>query len=195
MTSIYFIRHASHDLLGKVLCGRMAGVRLSREGRLEADLVASHLAREAITALYVSPRDRARETAAPVADALKMRSRTAAALDEIDFGAWTGTPLADLRAEPGWAARGADRAASRPPGGETLAEAQARIVGWIDDIVVRHPGEAIAAVSHGDIIKASVAAALDLDLANVDRFEVSPASITVLHAGPRSMRLIRLNVC
>ena len=51
-TTLFLVRHASHDRLGRVLCGRMPGVGLSRDGRAEALRLAERLQGEAVAAVY-----------------------------------------------------------------------------------------------------------------------------------------------
>src|SRR5579875_626741 len=55
-TTVFFVRHGSHDRLDHVLCGRMEGVGLGEQGRKEATRAAERLKAEKIAALYVSPR-------------------------------------------------------------------------------------------------------------------------------------------
>ena len=47
MTTMFFlVRHAAHELVDRVLCGRMPGVNLGEEGRAQAHRVAKRLARD-----------------------------------------------------------------------------------------------------------------------------------------------------
>ena len=67
MTTFHLIRHGAHDLLGRVLTGRMPGVALNEAGRAQAAGLAAALAGGGIAAVVSSPLQRARETAAPIA--------------------------------------------------------------------------------------------------------------------------------
>src|SRR5918997_72805 len=69
-----------------------------------------------------------RHSAEPIAVRLGQAVERSDALLEIDFGAWTGTPFAELDQDPRWAAWNGARPVSRPPYGETMLEAQGRIV-------------------------------------------------------------------
>ena len=95
-TTVFLVRHASHDRLGRVLCGRMAGVTLSDEGLAQARRVADRLAGEGLAAVYASPLERAVSTARPIALAAGVEPRIDDALNEIDFGDWTGAAFEDL---------------------------------------------------------------------------------------------------
>jgi len=66
-TTFFLVRHAAHDLLDRVLVGRMTGVSLSESGREQAQWVTQRLAREGLNLVQSSPQDRARETASPIA--------------------------------------------------------------------------------------------------------------------------------
>ncbi|CAA9309769.1 MAG: hypothetical protein AVDCRST_MAG90-362, partial [uncultured Microvirga sp.] len=89
-TTVILVRHASHDRVGSVLCGRMPGVTLGEEGRREANVLADRFRNEAIAAVITSPLERARETAEVIADRIGVPVTVDEALNEIDFGDWTG---------------------------------------------------------------------------------------------------------
>ena len=188
-TTVFLVRHASHDRLGRVLCGRMAGVTLGEQGLAEARRVAERLGAEDLAAVYSSPLERAVQTAQAItADPLIDDD-----LLEIDFGDWNGAAFADLEGDALWAEWNSARATARPPRGESMAEAQGRVVGWLQQMVRRHAAQSIAAVSHADVIKAAIAHALGLSLNDIHRFEVSPASVSVIAAGDWGMRVHSIN--
>ena len=45
-TTVFLVRHAAHDRLNRILCGRMPGVSLGADGRAQAAALAERLARE-----------------------------------------------------------------------------------------------------------------------------------------------------
>jgi probable phosphoglycerate mutase len=192
-TTIFFLRHGSHDRLGHVLCGRMEGVTLSARGREEARAAGARLAGEALAAVYSSPMTRTRETAELAAEALGLPVRTDEDLTEVDYGEWTGAAFAALEDDPRWKAWNYARGVSRAPGGESLLDVQARLRRFVDRARLAHPDQRIAAVSHGDPIKSIVAHATGMPLDNLDRLEISPASLSVLVAGDWGMRVFSVN--
>jgi broad specificity phosphatase PhoE len=192
-TRMFFVRHGTHDRLDRILCGRMAGVTLSHAGHDQARLVAQRLAGHPIAALHVSPLERARETAAPIADVLGLEPIVTEALNEVEFGAWTGSPFVELRNHPGWGPWNEARSQSRAPGGETMGEVQARVSGWMESMRSSHPDGAVVAVCHGDVIKAAVCDALHLSLDHHHRFDIGPGSISQIHADDHGRRLHALN--
>ena len=193
-TTLFLARHAVHGLVDQVLCGRMAGVHLGDAGRHQAALLARKLRSVGLAAVYTSPMERAQETASIIAAGTGCDPVIEKALAEIDFGAWTGHRFEALQHDPDWRLWNAERGTARPPGGEPMAEVQARVMRWADAAAERHPDAAIAAVSHGDVIKAMVAAVLGLPLDHYARFEVSPASLTTIILWPSGgARLLRMN--
>lgn len=191
MRRVFLVRHGSHDRLGRILCGRMPGVSLSEAGRAEADAVARRLAGTGAATLLASPRERTAETASPIAAALGLAAETEPGLDEIAFGAWTGRAFDDLAAEPAWSLWNTARATARPPGGESMAEAQARVGRVLDRFA--EDGAPAVLVSHGDVIRAALLKVLGLGLDAYDRIVVDPASCSELALWPGGGRVVSLN--
>lgn len=192
-TTVYFVRHGSHDRLGKVLCGRMPGVTLSEQGLTECEALARRLAREPIDEVYASPLERTVATAEPIAKALGRPLQLSENLLEVDYGEWTGAGFADLEGHPEWLAWNERRASALPPGGESMAQVQMRVGRFINEAVQRHPGRRVVAVSHGDVIKAALMAGLALSLDEHHRIEVSPGSLSVVVAGDWGLKVHSMN--
>ena len=192
-TTVFLVRHGSHDLLGKTLCGRMDGVHLNAAGVREAEAAARRLAREGLDAVYASPRQRCIETAAYIGAAVGGHAAPEQALDEIDFGDWTGRSFQELEADQAWRDWNSARAAHRPPGGESMGEARERMAAWLQRIRTRHPGRKVAAVGHADVIKAALADVLRLPLEHHHRFEISPGSVSVVVAGDWGLKVHSIN--
>lgn len=191
--TLLLIRHAAHGHLGQVLSGRMPGVPLSAAGRAQAAALAERLSREPIAAVLSSPVERARETATAIAAAKGLEVEVAAALDEIDFGAWTGLQFAALEGDAAWREWNTRRSVARAPGGETMAAAQLRAWGCVAAVAARFPERTVALVSHADVLKAVVAQVLGLPLDRLLTFDIDPASVTRIVAGDWGARLVSLN--
>src|SRR5437588_13075925 len=67
MTKFSLIRHGIHDVVDRVLVGRMAGVRLNSEGRDQARRIADSLCGKHIDSLQSSPQMRSQQTIEPLA--------------------------------------------------------------------------------------------------------------------------------
>ena len=180
MTTIHLVRHAAHALLPHTLAGRMPGVPLSNEGHAQARHLAERLRATGTRAVVSSPVQRARETAAPIAQALGAALTIDAAFEEIDFGAWTGQRFLALDDDPAWHAWNRLRSLAPTPGGETMHQAQSRALAALGQLHRAHPGAEIAVVSHADIIKALLAPALGLSLDHLHRLTIDPASVSTI---------------
>ncbi len=172
----------------------MSGVGLSEEGRRQAEWLAERLAREPIGAVFASPRERAVETASPIAERLGLPLQISDCLDEIDFGEWTGRSFDELAADPGWRAWNVERAAARPPGGEPFAAVQERVTRFVEGACRAYRDKGIVAVSHGDVIRAALCRYLNCcSLDDYRLFEVGPGSISTVVFWPGGWRVLTLN--
>src|SRR5690349_15566124 len=125
ITTVYLVRHGHHSLLDRILCGRMDGVPLAPLGVRESERIALELERQGIERIQSSPRLRAQQTAAVLADRVKLPVETVNAIDELDVGEWTGQRLDALATDRRWQRWNNHRATSRPPSGESMVELQA----------------------------------------------------------------------
>ena len=180
-TVVLLVRHGSTPTTGKVLPGRAPGLHLADTGKAQAEAAAERIgALPKVAAVYASPLERARETAAPIAKKLGHKVVTERGLLECDFGDWTGAELKALMKLPEWSSVQRYPSGFRFPGGESFPEMQGRIVGTMAKLRERHPGETVVAVSHADPIKAAVAEAVGTPLDLFQRIVVSPCSVTAI---------------
>ena len=186
MCRILLVRHADHPLAATTLAGRDANaVHLSDFGRQQAAQLADVLADEPIDCLQSSPRLRCIETAEALATEFDLPVMVEPALDEVHFGAWTGVEFAQLEANPKWYAWNVHRARTRPPGGETIAEARIRIFRHMEAISRRYPARTIVMVTHAEIIRAvrlhraglsaDAWRSVDVPLASISTIDMVPA--------------------
>ena len=180
-TLVLLVRHGTTATTGTVLPGRAPGLHLAASGVAQAEAVARRIAAlDRVDAVYASPLERTKETAAPISRGRGLRTRTAKGLIECDFGRWTGRKLSDLRALPEWRAVQSTPSQFRFPDGESFAEMQLRIWNELERLVEAHRGGTVVAVSHADPIKAAVAMATGVHLDLFQRIVVSPCSVTAL---------------
>ena len=193
-TLVVLVRHGQTATTGQLLPGRAPGLHLADAGRAQADKAAQRLgAMGGIAAVYASPIERTRETAAPIGKAVGQRVRTNRGLLECEFGDWTGRKLADLNKLPEWKTVQGAPSTFRFPGGESFTEMQTRICSEIDRLVAKHPGERIVCVSHADPIKAAVAQAQGVHLDLFQRIVISPCSITPILYGAGAPIVLAVN--
>lgn len=193
MSTFLLVRHAAIDPHGTSIAGRAPGVALNAAGRAQAAALAESLRRVAVDAVYSSPMERAWETARAIAEAHSLELQISPALEELDFGEWTGRAFADLDGVPAWLHFNTFRSGTRIPGGEHMLEVQARAVGEIERLRARHPEETVVVVSHGDVLRSIVAWYIGLPLDLFQRLEIGPASSSTLEVTDDGARLTLLN--
>jgi probable phosphoglycerate mutase len=188
------VRHGQTPTTGTTLPGRAPGLHLADAGRDQAAAVAQRIADiKKVAAVYASPLERTRETAAPIAKALGQRVKSDKGLLECDFGSWTGRKLKDLMKLPEWRTVQRYPSGFRFPGGESFADMQNRMSGTLQRLAERHRGGVVVAVSHADPIKAAVALALGTHLDLFQRIVVSPCSVTAIVYAPDGPVVLTVN--
>jgi probable phosphomutase (TIGR03848 family) len=194
-TTVLLVRHGATPTTGKVLPGRAPGLHLSAVGKAQAERVAAGIAAldPRPVAVYSSPLERARETAAPIARALGVRVRTERGLIEVDLGEWTGISIKRVVRRREWGAVQRWPSGFWFPGGESFAELVARTTDAVARVVGAHPGETIVAVSHGDPIRALVATAAGVPLDLFQRLWISTCSVSAVRYAAEGPRVICVN--
>lgn len=135
---------------------------LAERGLEQAVALAEYLGEEPISAVWSSPMQRARETAAPLATALGVDVVVDSELAEFDREATSYIPIEELKAakDERWLAmvegtfedNGVDPVAFRTG-----------VVRAMDHIVTGNPGGSVAVICHGGVINAYLAHILDID--------------------------------
>lgn len=192
-TLFYLLRHAEHGHVGKVLTGRLAGAALSEAGRKQARDLARRMAAVRLDALFASPRLRARQTAGFISHATGREVQISTALDEIDFGRWSGRTFEELEADPDWKRWNAERDTARTPAGESMSGVAARLWRFINRLHEDHPGGSFCLVSHSDVIKAGVCRSLGRAFRDVHEFDIAPASVTTFAVDDGGRTVLALN--
>lgn len=192
---MFLVRHGQTPTTGKVLPGQAPGLHLSEKGRAQAQAAADRLAvlSPAPSALYASPMERARETAAPIARALGLRVRTHRGLLDSAVGEWEGKSLRVLARKREWATVQSWPSGFRFPGGESFAELQARVLDAVLSLAAAHQGERIVCVSHADPIQLVVGSIAGMPLDLFQRLTVSPASVSAVLVGAGRPTVLCLN--
>ena len=192
-TTFFLVRHGAHALLDRVLLGRTLDVSIDDRGHRQATALAEWFARDRIDVVQSSPRERTLQTARPIAARLGVPLQIETALDEIDCGQWSGRGFDELRARSDWQEWNRSRSTARPPGGESMAEAQQRIVAHLINVHSSHPGGRVVLVSHCDVIRAAVLHYIGISLDDYDAVEIAPAAVTGLELNGRGGKVLALN--
>ena len=192
MTTLLLIRHAETGASG-LLTGWMGGWHLNSAGQIQAQRLAERLSGLPIRAVYASPLERTLETAEIVAAPHGLAPECLEDLGEVDFGEWEGYAFEDLQNDERWRQYNLCRTCTQPPGGEWITEVQTRMARGLNCLAERHPEEIIAVVSHGDPLRCAVAHFLGMPVDFISRFEITPASVTVVEIAPWGPRVLCLN--
>jgi len=211
-TLVLLVRHGATETTGKELPGRAPGLHLSDTGRRQAEDVAGRIMGMAqpppddlpkgngqrpkpphVAAVYASPLERTRETAAPIAAALGLDVVPDEGLLELDMGEWTGMELKAAMKRKEWATIQRYPSGFAFPGGESFLAMQTRMVSTLDRLRNAHPGGTVVAVSHADPIRAAVAHAMGTHLDLFQRVVVSPCSLTAIAYGDGGPIVLKVN--
>jgi broad specificity phosphatase PhoE len=193
-STFVLIRHGESEGIHERLAGRSAGFGLNTTGLEQANLTGEHVARRLkISHIYSSPRQRARETAAILGTHCGCEVDVNEAFDECEYGDWTGRKFSDLEKAEEWRTFNVFRSAVAAPGGESVRDVQCRAVAEILRIRAAQDGQAIAIVTHADVIRSIVTffAGVPLDL--LLRFTIDPASVTVIELAENQCRIQCVN--
>jgi broad specificity phosphatase PhoE len=180
--NIYLVRHGTTTMNVSNRYRGRRDVPLDAQGYQDAVDAARALSSTGLAAVYTGPLRRTIATAQIIADEARVPDlRILHGLNNVDYGAWEGMtseeassydPLAFnlYRTAP-------DRAVC--PLGERLTVAQDRMIGALQLIGERHPGEAVAAVTHAVMIRLAVARLTKVD-GEKWRIPVGRGSLTVM---------------
>ena len=195
MTLILLIRHGENEYTrtGK-LAGWTPGVSLNETGQKQAQALVKRLLLVPIQQIYSSPLERARETAAPLAQARGLKVQVRDGLGEVGYGEWTGKSLKRLARTKLWRVVQQMPSAMQFPDGESMRGAQLRLVDALEAIARDHPKDTVAVFCHSDPIKLAVAYYLGMPLDLFQRLQVSTCSVTALRLGAGGApSLVKLN--
>ena len=194
MRSLHLLRHGETELSADgTFCGDIDSP-LSDAGRAQADKIAERLLHLNLEAIYVSPKTRARQTAAPICRLAKLDPRIEDGLREISYGTWDGRKESEIKLNDPetYALWGSDPAVHAPPGGENGYAIAARAVPIVDRVGKAHDGNVLF-VSHKATVRVIVCALLGLHIGRFrDRIACPTASLTSFEFGSRGPLLVRI---
>lgn len=151
MAEIWMVRHGQTDWN---LEGRLQGqldTPLNDTGMDQARKLADELADKKFCALYSSDSMRARQTAEIIAGRVNLPIKFDRRLREISQGQFEGMLFSEVAQKFNSALTDRTRnpVHSRLPGGESVAELNARFKEAIDEIACAHPDEPVLVAAHG----------------------------------------------
>lgn len=191
-TRVNLVRHGHVENPRRMVYGRLPGWKLSAEGRAQAGGVARRLRERPVVHVYSSPLERATETAAAIAAACGAPVSVDDDLVESALGAhWEGLRWSEVRTTRQVEL---DAYLHRPhevdfveETFDALGERMARVV---RAIAGRHQGQEVAAVSHGDPIKAALCHFEGRPMAELHERRVRTGALVALEITPGGVRVV-----
>ncbi len=179
--NITLIRHTTLNIEPGVCYGQ-TDVDVSAQFQTELKRLLPKLADTQFDAIYSSPLQRCAKLSEALQPHIQVSKPTIqfdARLKELHFGdwemhAWDAIPREVFDV---WAH---DYANLAPPNGETFSQLQARAKSFIDEVSSHSHDQHICVVTHGGLIRALIADALELPLKRLFRIQVDYASVTQL---------------
>lgn len=194
-TRVVLIRHGQTPWNRERRIQGHTDIALSKLGRAQARRLAEALAEESLDAVYSSDLQRARETAAALAQVRGLPLQLDADLRERAFGRFEGLSWDEISARyPDDAARWRRREPEfAVGGGESLQQFSARCVTAALRAARAHPGGSIAVVAHGGVLDCLYRAATRIALDAPRSWQLGNAAINRLLATASGFALIGWN--
>ena len=189
---IYLMRHAEADTNGKRFVGQW-DVPLTPRGRAQARRWAQRLSTVAFTAVFSSDLSRAADTAAILGGDRAVK--TVASLREIQLGRWEGRLMSDVqhRDPQAWEERGRRIDGFRPPGGESFADLQDRVVPAFEHLI-ETVSDPVLIVSHAGVNRALLCHLLGMPLTNLFRLGQDVGALNLIDRQRRKTVVAAVNL-
>lgn len=194
-TRFLLLRHGQTEMsVNKLYSGR-SNPPLTKQGLYQADRAAERIAaRGGLAAIVASPLLRCQQTAQAVADKLGMVVTTCDDLVEVDFGQWEGLSFSQAHeADPKLHAQWLTDSSVKPPSGESLDQADARVAQALQKLCQDYPEQTVLIVSHVTPIKSIIGQALGVHSEVFNRLHLDLASFSIAEFyadGPTCVRLV-----
>lgn len=160
MTRLLCIRHGEtdHNAAGQI-CTHTTGASLSDLGREQTEMLAARLRARRVAAIYTSPLPRAVQTAEILARTLEVPALHCKGLTEISAGELDGRSDEEAyeilnTALDGWSRKNLDLRIGEL--GDTGHDVVQRCGAAIERITAEHPGQTVAAVTHGGLLQIAI---------------------------------------
>jgi broad specificity phosphatase PhoE len=184
-TTLYLLRHAATEAnlaTPPRLQGRKHNPSLARLGVRQAEATRDFLAVRPVDACYCSPMLRAVQTASIVAAPHGLAPMPVEELIECDVGRWEGLDWPQVRY---FDAAAYERFHDDPaefayPGGESFAQVHARAARAFEEMLRRHAGQAVLAVSHHVVNRTYLAGLLGLPVRQAKLVALDNCGISVV---------------
>ena len=195
LRSFYLMRHAEVETAYHQTFGGRINMGLSKQGQAQARSLANFLRRFSLDSCFSSPMKRAVQTAAPCRESTKLLLLNE--LREVDFGDWTGLHWEEVREKYRKSARDWLHLleANAIPNAEPIEQFRARIQESWNILIRPENGSRIGVFAHGGVLRMLLALLLQMPVHQMAAFELSYASVTILHIQENRPEIQLLNYC
>ncbi|NOT15005.1 MAG: alpha-ribazole phosphatase [Methylotenera sp.] len=170
---LYLIRHTSLNIAPNICYGQ-SDVDVSNHFQVEQKALAEKIAHIQFDAIYASPLQRCTKLAQALnKGTIQLDSR----LRELNFGDWE-MQVWDAIPRVLFDAWAADYANLSPPNGESFSQLHVRCKSFVEEVSQHLHGQHVAVVTHGGVIRAILAEALNMPLKGLFRITIDHASVT-----------------
>jgi probable phosphoglycerate mutase len=192
MTDFYLIRHTTTDDVDDRLAGRV-DTPLNEIGIAKAKRLADVLCRADISAVYASPMQRTMQTAEALGNASGLPVHPDEAFIQVNYGDWESVPYEELQENPAWRSF-ITSPGGQVPGGEHIDDVIRRVTRRLDVLsAAQNQDDVVVIVTHGSIIRFTLAHYLGLPIGNSNRLKVLPGSVNGLRLGSSVPIVFMLN--
>lgn len=184
-TTLLLIRHGEVEGIHPPTFRGRQDLALTERGKRQAALTRDYLGGHwGVDKIYSSPLSRCVRTADTIGQAFQLQSVPHPGLTDIDYGGWSGLPVAEVEQRWPREARLWKTAPHRfrIPGGESIQEVAARITDALAMILLAHPQETVALVTHDSAIRVLLCHVAGLPLSSYWLFQPSPCGVSVVRA-------------
>jgi alpha-ribazole phosphatase len=178
---LYLMRHGAIEAARERRFVGQIDPPLCPDGRKESERQYLLLRDIPFSRIWCSDLKRAYETAAIVCRDRGFKILSAPQLREIDLGQWDGMAMSQIREQfpKLWQARGEDIGDFRPPGAESFADLQQRVVPFIRRIAAQSAGNTLI-VTHAGVIRVLLCQVLGMPLSHLFRIHLDYGGITLI---------------
>lgn len=198
MTHLVLIRHGETVWHAENRYAGRTDIPLSPRGHEQAERLARWASSARLTAIWVSPLLRARQTAEPSERTTGLAAHIDPRLEELDFGQGEGLTRAEIaRFFPeAFAAFEADPAVHPLPSGENPRHAAERTVACFQDIVQTDPNGRVLVIAHNTLIRLALCELIGVPLSQYRSLfpSILNGALVEIRFDGRRTSLLRFNV-
>lgn len=195
MTRLILVRHGETAWNADLRFQGQSDIELSERGKEQARLTAGRLAGERINAAYASDLCRCSETARLILEGRDVPLELRPELREMNFGEWEGLTFEQINAHsPGAIQRmRSDLGTFRAPAGEAWSELDARVGGFLEEALARHPYDAVLIAGHTNPLRALIIRLLGGGVDGSFRFYLYNCSVSIFEVNSTEASMLVMN--